>query len=94
VSRPDALGAVDLVSAAHDLLTHEQQIELSKKLGQFFEGWARAHGKAPTAILYFLLSFAWGWARTRCTWRAGALQAYCVNAYTILDSKRGPANDG
>lgn len=93
MNRPDAQGAVDLVSSAHDILSHEQQLELANKLGRFFEGWCRAHGKAPTAILYFLISFAWGWARTRCQWRPGHLQTYVANACTVLDSKRGPAND-
>lgn len=88
MNQPDAQGAVDLVSAAHDLLSHEQQNELATKLSEALENWARANGKAPTAILYFLVSFAWGWARTRCTWRPGQLQAYAVNACTILDSKR------
>lgn len=88
MNRPDAQGAVDLVSAAHDLLTHEQQTELAHKLGEALENWAREHGKAPTAILYFLVSFCWGWARTRCTWRAGQLQAYVVNACIHLDTQR------
>lgn len=85
---PDASGAVDLSSAAHDILTEEQQRDLADRLTIALDRWAETNARSPTAVLYFLVSFCWGWARTRCRWNPGQLQNYSLNVFTICDSKR------
>lgn len=74
------------------LLNNEQQTRLSNELSDWLEQTCHEEGCSPLAMLFFLLSYVWGWA-WRCGWKTPELASYSLRAWEACDrAKRGETN--
>jgi hypothetical protein len=69
-----------IVTPPSDLMTPIEQDLLLHQVNDDLEAFMKASGKSPIAVLYFLVSFTWGWAR-RCRWSTNQLAEYSIKAW-------------
>lgn len=69
-----------------ELMGADEQETLTQSLNLLFKRFRDKHNISPIGILYFLVSYTWGWARG-CGWNSRYLNDYSQRAYEACDKR-------
>lgn len=65
-------------------MTQRQQLTLGTKLNRDLREFMTREHLSPLAMMYFLVSFLWGWAKA-CQWKSPALLRYASEAFSACE---------